>query len=292
MSPRRRRELEETPPLPFPPGPVSNGEFVPREQSHEDITLDRAMREQIDDAARRAGIDRRQFLQGAGAVAASLAAINLAACSNPTSAPPRSSTSTTRSPASSSAASTITSSTSSTSAPGATYAVPPATDVAACESALGSQGEFIFDIHTHHVMPHATWRKSAPDTVNLLLGMTADCGAADRFDCVNRTAYLRDLFLASDTTVALLTDVPNSGPSDAPMPFADAVRTQELAAQLMQGGAPRVLVHNVIAPNVGDLHARLDDMTTAVGTGHVAAFKVYTAWSRSGPGWSLDDPAI
>jgi predicted TIM-barrel fold metal-dependent hydrolase len=76
------------------------------------------------------------------------------------------------------------------------------------------------------------------------------------------------------------------------MPFADAVDTQQFAAQLTHAGAARVLVHNVIAPNVGDLNAHLDEMTANVATGAVAAFKVYTAWSPDGHGFSLEDPAI
>jgi hypothetical protein len=100
------------------------------------------------------------------------------------------------------------------------------------------------------------------------------------------------MFLASDTTVALLSDVPNSGPDDAPVPYAEAVATQQLAAELTTGGAPRLLVHNVIAPNVGELGARLDDMSANVAGGHVAGFKVYTAWGPDGHGWALDDPAI
>jgi len=61
---------------------------------------------------------------------------------------------------------------------------------------------------------------------------------------------------------------------------------------LTHGGAPRVLVHNVIAPNAGDLHAHLDEMEAHAHTGKVAAFKVYTAWGPDGRGYSLADPAI
>jgi hypothetical protein len=100
------------------------------------------------------------------------------------------------------------------------------------------------------------------------------------------------MFLASDTTVAVLTDVPNSGPSNAPVPFPDAVDTQAIAAGLTHGGAPRVLVENILAPNVGPLGATLDEMTSAAQTGHLAAFKVYTAWGPTGQGYSLEDPAI
>jgi predicted TIM-barrel fold metal-dependent hydrolase len=48
----------------------------------------------------------------------------------------------------------------------------------------------------------------------------------------------------------------------------------------------------VIAPNVGDLEARLDQMEAEARTGKVAAFKVYTGWGPDGRGYSLEDPAI
>ncbi len=221
-------------------------------------------------------MDRRHFLRTAGGVAAVLATIDLAACSSPARrAAPTSSTS--GSPP--------------TSGPGGSYSVPTTHDLAACDHAL-SGDEFIFDVHTHHVMPDGPWTKNAPETVQLVLGMAPQCSAPNPLECASRAAYLHDLFLASDTTVAMLSDVPNSGPADAPVPFPDALGTQELAARLTHNGAPRVLVHNLIAPNFGDLHARLDAMDAAAHTGKVAAFKVYTAWGPNGRGFSLEDPSI
>jgi len=119
-----------------------------------------------------------------------------------------------------------------------------------------------------------------------------DCTDSPQLDCVDRATYLHDLFLASDTTVAMLTDVPNSGPSNAPIPFPAALSTQQITAGLTRGGANRVLVENIIAPNVGPLAATLDEMSSAVHTGPPSAFKVYTAWSPTGQGYSLEDPAI
>ena len=66
--------------------------------------------------------------------------------------------------------------------------------------------------------------------------LPAGCSDSPQLDCVDRATYLHDMFLASDTTVAVLTDVPNSGPSNAPVPFPDAVDTQEIAAGLTHGG--------------------------------------------------------
>jgi predicted TIM-barrel fold metal-dependent hydrolase len=258
------------PVLPLPVAPSSNGEFVPAAPSPDDRDVYRATLALAEDAAGRAGMDRRDFLRTAGGVAAMLTVFNLAACSSGggkgRTRPERS--------------------------PGGTHLTPPSHDVAACEHALGTQGEFIFDVHTHHVMPDGPWRRSAPDTARLVRDMLPDCGDADPFECANRAAYLHDMFLSSDTTMAILSDVPNTGPEDAPLPFDDALGSQQLAETLTRPGAGRVLVHNVIAPNFGDLHARLDRMEAAAATRRVAAFKVYTAWGPANRGFALDDPAI
>jgi hypothetical protein len=249
---------------------VSNGEFVPAPPTWRDRDVNTLIRTSIDDASRRLGVDRRRFLQGAGAVAASLAALELAGCSSgavrQAGARPR--------------------------GRGGRFNVPPATDTGACANSL-TGSEFIFDVHTHHVIPSGPWVQDAPETTSLVLSMLpAGCTDTPQLDCVDRANYLHDLFLASDTTVAVLTDVPNSGPSNAPIPFADALSTQEITAGLTGGGARRVLVENIIAPNVGPVATTLDEMSQAVATGPPAAFKVYTAWSPSGQGYSLEDPAI
>jgi uncharacterized protein len=270
---RRQRDQEDSwAPLPLRAGPVSNGEFVPAAETARDRAVNQQVRSSIDDSAARLGMDRRRFLQGAGAVAASLAAFELAACSNTT---------------------TSHGASSHKGGHGGTFAAPAPQDTAACQQALASNGEFIFDVHTHHVIPSGPWVQNSPETVGLVLGMLPpDCADNPRLDCADRATYLHDLFLASDTTVAMLTDVPNSGPSNAPIPFAEALSTQQITDGLVHGGASRVLVENVISPNVGPLGATLDEMSSAVQSGHPAAFKVYTAWSPSGQGFSLEDPTI
>lgn len=261
-------------PLPFLPGEVSNGEFIPRSPTSRDRTIARLALARAAETADRTGVDRRRFLQSAGGMAVMLGTLNLAACAsdNGTSRAARSSSTTT---------------------PGGTYSVPEPEDEAACEEALGNRGEFIFDVHTHHVMPEGPWVQNAPRIADMIQGLVPDdCVEPDPFTCVDRIAYLHDIFLASDTTVALLSDVPNSGPADAPVSFSDKVGTHDLAERLTHGGASRVLIHDVIAPNFGDLGARLDDMAVTAATGNVAAFKVYTAWGPDRQGYALDDPGI
>jgi predicted TIM-barrel fold metal-dependent hydrolase len=278
---------DETP-LPFRPAEASNGEYLPRAATADERAIVGAALDRVADGANALRIDRRRLLQSAGGVAALLAAVNLAACSNggERSQPGPTGTSTSTNPG-------LPPSTSTSTAPGGTFEVPDdIEDVAACAQALGGN-EFIFDVHTHHVVPEGPWRRNAPRIADMIRGLVpSGCQESDRYECLNRAAYIHDMFVASDTSLALLSDVPNSGPEDAPMPFDEAVRTAEFAAALAAGGAPRVIVHNVIAPNFGFLPARLDDMTAKAETGHVAAFKVYTAWGPERRGFALDDPGI
>ena len=266
---RRLRDQPEGP-LPLLAGPVTNGEFVPAAPTAQDRAVNRLIRASVDDAARRRGMDRRRFLQSAGAVAVSLAAFELAACS------------TTSSPHGQAGVRGA----------GGRYHVPPAHEIESCQKAL-QPGSFIFDVHTHHVIPGGPWVQNAPETTSLVLSMLPPgCTDSDQLDCVDRANYLHDLFLASDTTVAVLTDVPNSGPSNAPIPFSDALTTQQVTNELTAGGLNRVLVENIIAPNVGAVSSTLEEMSAAVQQGPPVAFKVYTAWSPTGQGYSLLDPTI
>jgi uncharacterized protein len=273
-----RDEAELVPELPLRARPSSNGEFMPGVPSPREVAVDRRILAEATSAARRAGVDRRRFIQSAAGVAASLTVFN--ACSNDGGT---AASSTTRASAGSTTSTAIT---------GGTYVVPEPEEVVECARALAGD-EFIFDVHTHHVVPDGPWRENAQRIASMIQRLVpSGCNEADPYRCVDRTAYLHDIFLASDTTIALLSDVPNSGPLDAPLPWEEKRETRRLADALATPGAERVLLHDVIAPNFGDLSMRLDEMALTAGTGDVSAFKVYTAWGPGGQGYALDDPAI
>lgn len=249
---------------------MSNGEYVPPAATPRDRAMEAAVLARVEVAARRSGIDRRRFLQSSAGIAASLLVFN--GCSD----------------SSSSAGSSTTAARSS----GGSFDAPEPEDVVECDRALGGD-EFIFDVHTHHVIPDGPWRQNAERIASMIAGLVpAGCDEADPYRCVDRTAYLHDMFLASDTTMALLSDVPNSGPLDAPLPWEEKRETRRLATALAAPGAERVLLHDVIAPNFGELPMRLDEMERSAATLEVAAFKVYTAWGPGGQGFELDDPVI
>ncbi len=250
--------------LPVVLGPVSNGEFVPAPTGSVDVRLAEAVLQRAAAAADRLGIDRRRFLQTAGGMAALLGMINVVACSAGRG-----------------------------NRPGGSYQTPPPEDLQGCESDLGSRGEFIMDVHTHHVMPSLPWRTTAPATLRLVMDMLPpDCTASNPLTCLDRSAYLHDVFLASDTTMALLSDLPSTGASTDVLPFADAEGTLQMTDALTQGGSSRLLIQNVLAPNFGPLAATLEEMTRNAETGKVSTFKVYTAWGPHRHGFDLDDPAI
>ena len=251
--------------------------------------MTRQVLDRIDLAAARTGLDRRRFLTRSGAVAATLTVLNGCA-SGDGDAAPATSTSTTG-PSTTSADTTTTSTT--TTDPGGQYVVPEPEDEEACSVELGDRGEFVFDVHTHHVMPDGVWRENAPRLEQMIRRLVPPgCTEADRLECLNRMAYLTNMFLGSDTTIAMLSDIPSSGPLDAAVPFDAKVGTAELMEAITVAGRSRVLLHDVIAPNFGPLDQRLDDMAATAATGRVSAFKVYTAWGPDRQGYSLADPAI
>lgn len=288
----RDRGPDRRPALPIWPLEVSNGEFVPRPPSARDQAVTRAVLDRIARAAHATGNDRRRFLTSAGAVAATLTVLNGCASGRDGSLAPTTTSSTT-STTSTSTTSGAPTTTESPADPGGEYVVPEPEDEEACVHELGDRGEFIFDIHTHHVMPDGVWRENAPRIESMIRRLVpSGCTEAEPLECLNRVSYITNMFLGSDTTIALLSDVPNSGPEDAPVPFDAKVGTAELMDAITVAGQRRVLVHDVIAPNFGDLGQRLDEMAVSADGGRVSAFKVYTAWGPGSQGYSLADPAI
>src|SRR4029450_12523654 len=172
----RRRKTH--PELPLEPpiwmGTRSNGEYF-----HFQTPYERALRhfvlETADANARRVGMDRRQFLASALGMATTLWCINLVSgCSgsdrNDVAGP-------------------------------APLCVPPEAmfdEDAAC-TAIGGD-EFIFDVQTHWFSQEDTTR--FPDSVLQLFG--------GLFATANENAYIREMFLNSDTTVAVLTAWPGT----------------------------------------------------------------------------------
>jgi hypothetical protein len=254
--------------LPFTPGQASNGEFVPRERTREHRAAEALAFEMGEEIARRQGIDRRRFLQGMGGIAVTLAAINMVGCDDKdkSTLPPG-----------------VTA--------GGTYDVPADADATAvCEKMLGD--EFIFDVQTHHVDPEGPWVNESPATANFFRAFRPDCTEADKLDCLSRYYYAHDIFMESDTSIAVLSDTPSASDTDDPLNFDEMKRTRDIINELSPKDAGRLRLHSVVVPNVGGLQPQLDRMQARAEALDVAAWKIYTPYGPNNTGWFLDDEKL
>jgi hypothetical protein len=160
---------------------------------------------------------------------------------------------------------------------------------AAAQTLAGT--DFIVDAQTHMVEPNGPWRtgQSAFWAQSLLGFPQANCGARDRLTCFDAEHFVKDVFLDSETAVAVLSFVP-SAPADNPLSMAEAARVRDVVARL--DGTQRLLLHYKAMPNYAPLAAQLDSMDAAVAQWPIAAWKTYTGYGPSGRGWRLDDPAV
>jgi hypothetical protein len=243
--------------LPFEPGIVSNGEFVPPEPTLRHRQIAALTFERAAEIARRRQIDRRRFLMSMGGLAVTLGAINAVACGD-----------------------------NGEDEPGGTFETPADADPeAVCEMIEGQ--EFIFDVQTHHVNPE-TPPGRAFDA--FLAGLHPGCGEETKVECASRYGYIKDIFLESDTTVAVLSDTPSPDDSSDPLTFEEMRRSREIIDMLSSGGASRLLLHSIVVPNVGTVEEQLDLMQARAELMDVAAWKVYTPYAgTTGQGWFLDD---
>jgi predicted TIM-barrel fold metal-dependent hydrolase len=244
--------------LPIKIDSTSNGEFRPVPLSHALRAARRHAYERIADNARHTATSRRGFLAGlCGAATTLLAYQEVFAATGGT---------------------------------GGGFVLPKE---AAFEPAAAAQTltgrEFIFDVQTHMVDVNGAWRQrqGARQWEGALAGMPqGSCGESDPVACFSADRFIKDVFIDSDTQIAVLSFVPGL-PEDNPLTVEEARRTRELVANLK--GTQRLLLHAPVVPNAP---GEIERMATMARTYPVAAWKVYTQWGPQGMGWRLDDPRI
>jgi hypothetical protein len=241
------------PRLPIKLDATSNGEFEPVPLTPAARAARAEAQAAVDAASARVGLPRRRYLACALGAAATLAAFDRAF-----------------------AASGLR---------GGGYAVPREApfELAAAQAAVGGD-EFIFDVQLHHVNPQGAWRKRA--SPNAFKGMpNSNCGKADHVECFSADALLKDVFMDSDTTLAVLSHVPG-GVETNPLDFEAAGATRVAANAL--DGTERLLLHGRCMPT---LAGEIDGMDAQVGHYKLSAFKTYTQFGpRDGDaGFFLDD---
>jgi predicted TIM-barrel fold metal-dependent hydrolase len=239
--------------LPLSFDPVSNGEYIPPEKTARDSEAERRIHRIAEKHAARTGVTRRAFLAGSCGMAATLATINQLY-----------------------------------GAQDGFYRITREMllDPQAAQEAVAGK-EFIFDIQSHHVMPEGEWRDRSPGMAAVLRMMEGGRRKQkDALQGISRYFYTKEIFLDSDTTVAVLSALP-ALPEGQPLPDKDARETREIIDRM--GKSSRLLVHGLVTPNVDPLQAQLDGMERLAKEFKIAAWKVYTPWGPQKTGWWLDD---
>ncbi len=246
--------------LPIKVDTTSNGEFVPRPLDRHNILANEHAMEQVGINARRLGWNRRHFVTTAAGAATTLLAFNeVHAAVGKT---------------------------------GGSYVLPrvAALDNAAAAESLAKR-EFIFDIQGHHVNALERWK--APDMLTatgLKFMPQSKCDYLDpdsefgHMKCFTSQAFVKEMFLDSDTDMAVLTFTPTSH-EDMPLTQEEAEATREMVDAL--DGSQRLLVHGRVVPNLpGDV----ERMVELAEKWKVSAWKTYTQADPAGEtGWWLDD---
>lgn len=231
--------------------PLSNGEHFPEEPDPELLAAHKLADEATEEARRRFGMSRRQFVRTSAAMWIGLWAINKVS-----------------------------------SGKYGYYAMAEETGPNVSDDPLwdactlnfpGAQlnnlpGEFVVDTQSHHVTNDTKWRVLQPVHHAFICGFfganhynpseiqrTGRTGlpkANANFDpCQNtgRWQYIKDLLLDSSTTVCVLSAIPSAPDEQSPIPFAEMHETADMV-QNLAGGTMRVVTQGYVMPNRGWFH--------------------------------------
>jgi len=164
-----------------------------------------------------------------------------------------------------------------------------AVDEAAADAVLKGD-EFILDVQGHFVNPTGAWLNHVPEDAKPLSGMpAAGCAlgegpeARSYLKCLGPDAFVKDVFMDSDTDVMVLSFVPSTRQGE-PLTIEEAAAAREIVDGLK--GTHRLLLHGRVNPNQqGDV----DDMQRLRDDFGIQAWKTYTQWGPDGQGFFLTD---
>ena len=267
--------------LPIDVMPCSNGEYAPLPPSREQIQIMRMADSETERLRRRFGVSRREFVRTAAASAIGFWAIDMTM-------------------------------------PGLfgnygwAQGRPDACDLEfdggkGLATLRNLPGEFIFDVQSHHVDPDGMWRVSNPAFhafFSAVWPQAHEGGETDPIANLSRFHYLKEIYLDSATTMAVLSVVPTSPDSNNPLPIKEA----ELTVDTVNGLADtrRAVMHAFVMPNRGATGG--DDVTPGTKPEYLdeelalmmeradtyrdklRGWKTYCAWGSVpfGSGWFLD----
>lgn len=240
---------------PIPTRIASNEEFIPPPQSPEQREVEARLADISERAARRQGMDRRDFLRSGSGMAAALLAMNQVF--------------------------------------GPCYTVDAAEveDQKAFQEKW-PKDQFIFDVQTHHVDVSRKWYDDTPDGKNLqtfFRALRPNFSTMDeRLETLNRAHYVKEVFGDSDTVLAIISGVPSRDWDKNPLPPDQMVATRKFVNDL--AGSQRVLSHGLLRPNLGA--REFEEMERQVKELKIDAWKMYTGAELGEKPWFMDDEKV
>jgi hypothetical protein len=244
--------------LPVPTRIVSNEEYDPPAQTPAQRRVERQLLETAAAYGKRLGMERREFLRTTCGMAAAFAAMN--------------------------------------------SVFGPFFRVEAAELLEPDAGDktryFVFDVQTHHVDP----RRNAPTPDQQFLdylekvrayGGNWNPALANRKIAIEelyRLNYIKEVFLDSETAVAVVSGLPQMTPDTYIIRPEEIVRTRTWVNELT--GSRRVVAHGTMSPELG---ARgLDAMRAQAEKLGIEAWKGYPGQplGKGGQGWWMDDEKV
>ena len=164
---------------------------------------------------------------------------------------------------------------------------------------------FIFDVQTHYVSrgydpTNAEASRKGAVTKQGLLGLrrharemgmnpklAGDRGTMEDLDWVN---FIKEVFLDSDTSLALISTPPGPYPQEAVVPPKEMAHIRDELNRLT--GSQRMLAHGLVTPQLGKADGEFMELQAA--TLKVDAWKCYTGSPPKGfeHGWWMDDEKI
>ena len=199
---------------PLPTQIVSNEEFYPLPQTHDQKRVEHRMLQLADDHSKRLGLSRREFLKTTGGMATAFLALNEVF--------------------------------------GDAFTVHAA-EVMESDAyrELWPKKEFIFDAQTHHVKESISGPLAFRKVTSRLGLNSALAGISPTSDTLHRTNFVKEIFFDSDTVMAIMSGAAIGKPEDYTLPIADMVGTRNLVNEA--AGTQRMLSHGIVdprAPNV------------------------------------------
>ncbi len=244
--------------LPIPTEIISNEEYAPIPQTPEQRRIEALIHQAAERATKRFGLDRRDFLRSTLGMAAAFAAMNEVF---------------------------------------GTFFRVEATELTE-RQVTPVPDYFVFDVQTHHVDP----RRQAPtpdqEFLEYLVGIREFGGTwnprlrdrAISLEELYRLNYIKEVFLDSETAVAVVSGLPQMTADSYLISPDEMVRTRTWVNELT--GSRRVISHGTMSPELG---ARgFDSMRAQAEMLKIEAWKGYPGQplGPGGQGWWLDDERI